>query len=318
VSQSGPETAEIELLIDQLDSVLEGPRAIEMLIARGQWAVPYLEGFLLAGPPRTIALPRCRVVHALGELGAYSALTSYFRKYAPPADAQVLFAEDAVRSAAATELLHWKSEEVFRVLLDAAKQRATSGLIFALGEFRNAESIPLLFTVLEDDLCREEAKAALRKVADAAHQYAILLARGSTYTRFRGPYALRRRRATLQLLEEFGVSAEEWKDLREFLFEEDSDVVIAAAGVGLTAGKREERSQIVQELFRIASRVNWAQEDQVFRLMDANSPLAISVARTIAGERVNLGEHPNLLNPLWRLLQHLLGSEFERGHYGAA
>lgn len=86
----------------------------------------------------------------------------------------MLFAEDAVRSAAARELARQKSDRVYDVLLQAARERATSGLILALGEFRRHESVPLLFSVLEDDLCRDEAKEALREVSEVARQYASI------------------------------------------------------------------------------------------------------------------------------------------------
>jgi hypothetical protein len=304
-------------LIADLDSLLEGERAAAMLIASGKDAVPYLERFLLGGPPKTIALPRCRAVHALGELAAESVLVSYLREYNPPADAQVLFAEDAVRSAAAVELLRWKTEQTFQVLLNAAKQRATSGLITALGEFRMGQTVPLLFETLEDDLCREAAKGALRKVPAISRHYAILSIRGLTDVPVRGPFALRRRRATLQLLEEFGVSPEEWQELRIFLMEKDADVVIATASIGLSIGRIDERSQILRALFRISDHLNWFQEGRVVNLLDMHSEPARKIAQAIVAQRRNLGQRPDWLNPAWRILGHILGRELERGHDGA-
>src|SRR5579862_9512543 len=125
----GARDSQMERWIAALDSLVDGELAVSMLVAAGDRAVPYLEHFLLTGSPRTIALPRCRAAHALGELGAYSALISYFREYKFPADAEVLFAEDAVRSAVARALLRWKTDEVLQVLMDAARQRETSGLV---------------------------------------------------------------------------------------------------------------------------------------------------------------------------------------------
>lgn len=318
----GMADAQVERLIAALESLTDGELAVPMLIACGDRAVPYLEHFLLTGSPRTIALPRCRAVHALGELGAYSTLISYFHEYDPPGDAAVLFAEDAVRSAVARELLRWKSDEVFQVLMDAAIQRATSGITLALGEFHRAESIPLLFELLEDDLCREEAKDGLRKVAEAAHPYAILLIRGMTDLQIRGPGSLRRRRATLQLLDEFGVTQDEWQDIRQFLFERDADVVIAAATIGSRITGMGDQQGIVHSLFRISGHLNWAQEDHVCALLESNHETACTVARAIVNEKRSRGEQPNWLNPAWRILRHVLGpelgQELESGHYGAA
>jgi hypothetical protein len=315
---AGMADAQVEHLIVALDSLMEGDLAVTMLVACGPRAVPYLEHFLLAGSPRTIALPRCRAVHALGELGAYSVLISYFREYDVPRDAVVLFAEDAVRSAVARELLRWKSDEVFHVLLNAARQRATGGLILALGEFHRSESVPLLFETLEDDLCREEAKDGLRKVSGISRQYALLSIRGSTDTRLNGPSALRRLRATLQLLGEFGVSPAEWEDIRHFLLEKDADVVIATASLGFSIEPNNNQVQILQALFRIFDHLNWVQEDEVTTLLDTHRDLACKIARTIAEERRTRGEQPNWLASSWRILRHVLGREMERGHYGAA
>lgn len=310
--------AHIEHLVSALDSLLDGDSAAEKLIATGQVAVPYLERFLMEGKARTVAMPRCRAVRVLGELGSWSALISYFRRYQRPEDAVVLFAEDAVRSAAARELARWKSDEVYKVLLDAAQERATSGLILALGEFRKPESVPLLFTVLDDDLCREEAKVALRKEPEVAREYAILSLRGATNTEVHGVSALRRRRATLQLLSEFGMTAEEWADLRVFLQDRDADVVIAAATIGFRAGPEDDYAQIIEALFRISVRLNWAQEDNVTRLLDYHHELAREVARRIVEERRGRREQVNWLVPLWRILKHVLGREMDPGVSGAA
>ena len=165
MSNSRSAMTSAERLVGLLDSIVEGERAVEQLIAIGQAAVPCLERFLLDSPPRSLSLPRCRAVRALGQLGACSTLIAYFKRYTRPADATVLFAEDAVRSAAAEELVHCQTEAVFLVLLDAIRDRATGGLVRSLGEFRRPESIPVLFELLEDDLCREHAKEALRKNA---------------------------------------------------------------------------------------------------------------------------------------------------------
>lgn len=316
VSPSQTAETEMERLIAGLDSLIEGERAAAMLVALGERAIPHLSRFLLEGPARTISLPRCRAAHALGELGACSTLLSYFREFRPPADAAVLFAEDAARSAVAEELLRWRSDEVYSVLLDAAKQRATSGLVRAVGEFRRSESVPLLFTKLEDDLCREGAKDALRKMPEAAHQYAVLLLRGLTDIPPRGPSALRRLRATLQLLAEFGGAAGEWPDVKEFLYEDDADVVIAASRIGFAIGPEGDQASIIRALFRVSEHLNFAEEDEIAALLDAHREIALSIAHAIVAERKARGERPEWLNPSWRILGHILGGKLE--NYGVA
>lgn len=308
----------IERLLTLLESLIDGNRAVPLLVECGERAVPYLEHFLLSGSPRTIALPRCRAVSALGQLGAYSILIRYLEEYEPPADPQVLFAEDAVRSAVARELLDWKSTEVYRVLLEAARQRATSGLVLALGEFRKPEAVPLLFAALDDDFCREEAIQGLRKVPDIAREYAILSIRGKTQTAVNGLGASRRRRATLQLLVEFGITREEWTDLRSFLQEPDPAVVIPVAHLGFQAGPESDYPAIVETLLRTSTRINWVQEDEVTRLLDVHRELARDLARKMAEERQGRGDRPNWLVPFWRIMRHLLGRELDSQTHGAA
>lgn len=309
--------AQIKSLMTALDSLVDGELAITILIACGQRAVPYLERYLLTDSPRSIALPRCRAVHILGELGAYSTLISYLQDYELPADPIVLFAEDAVRSAVARELLRWKSDEVFRVLLEASQRRVTNGIVLALGEFRRKESIPQLFDMLADDLCREEAKDALRKVPNAARQYALLSLRGETDAKLHGLAALCARRAVMQLLFEFGVSPDDWPVVKRFLQDSDPDVVISTTSIGFQIGPEEDYEEGVQALFRVAKRVNWFQETEVEELLDDHPELARAVARDIANQRKQQEEHINWLVPSWRILKHVLGQELE-GYYGTA
>lgn len=309
---------EIRRAVAKLDSLIDGDAAVAVLIGNGNRSIPYLEEYLLKGKPRTVSLPRCRAVHALGELGACSALLSYFWGYALPEDAQVRFAEDAVRSAAADELLRCKSSEVFDVLLEAAKQRATSGVIVALGEFRRPEAVPLLFKMLGDDFCGLEAAAALLKVPTTAHDFAILALRNRTGLEFDGPSGLARRRAVLQLLRELKVSPDEWQELSSGLHCEDADTVIAAAAMGLESGNEDDRPTILTALYRISHHVNWAQEAEIMSLFDRCHEQACKVALAIAEKRSAAGESPVWLDPSWRILSHILGKELKQSHHAAA
>ena len=197
-------SSQIALLVRALESLTDGELAVDLLIAAGEGSILPLEEFLLRGKARTIAVPRCRAARALGGLRARGTLLSYFAKVDLPADPVVLFAEDAVRSAVAHELLHWRDDEVFYTLLKAATQRATVGLIESLGEFCRSEAIPVLFETLEDDLCRDAAFAALCKTPEESRHYAILSLRGGAGASLTGAAASRRRRATAELFRELG------------------------------------------------------------------------------------------------------------------
>jgi hypothetical protein len=306
--------AQMRCAIAALDSLIDGEAAVDILIANGTRSIPYLDEYLVKGRPRTIALPRCRAVHALGQLGAQATLISYFREYRIPDDAQVRFAEDAVRSVAADELLRWKSSEVFGVLLDAAKQRATSGLIFALGEFRRAESVPFLFEMLSDDFCGNEATAALRKLPEDAHQFAILTLRNRTSVRLEEPSGRLRLRAILQLLRDVGFRPEEWQDVCLYLASDDADVVIATAALGVENGPSEDRQHMVNALYRISRHVNWLQEAQIDALLDSCHDDAYKLAQMDAVRRLAEGERPAWLDPSWRILKHVLGKDMPEFH----
>lgn len=301
----------IEQMIAALDSLVDGERAAEQLISCGKRVIPAVERFLVESRPRSISVSRCRAVRVLGALGGYSSLAHYFRENVHPSDAAILFAEDAVRSAAARELMDHESPATFRVLLDAAKQRPTSGLVQALSQYRWPESVPFLFSLLEDDLCREDAKEGLRAVPEAAKAYAILLLRGLTELPIHGSNASRRRRATLRLLVEFGICMNEWPDLRMFLEDEDRDCVISAATLGLRCAAGAERPSIVAAVIKASAGMNWAQETEAVELLDQWQPLARQVARQVHAEHATRGERPNWLSPFWRILHHFLGREMQ-------
>lgn len=301
----------IDDLVESLGSLQDGDHAVDMLVACGKKAIPRLSDFLLNRPPRTIALPRCRAVRALGELGACSTLIAYFKQYVRPQDGAVLFAEDAVRSACAQELARYPSTEVFQVLLAAARDRATGGLVLALGDFHRPEAVPLLFEVLEDDFCREDAMKSLRKLPEAVRQFGILSVRGLTGVTLGGPGAIRRRRATVQLLAEVGVSTSEWLDLRKYLRVEDASTVVAAARIGFVETSEAEWPEIIEALFRIAGQANSLEEEEIEELLDAHAVAAQRVAMEIAKERQGRGRKPHWLSPFWRLLNHALGGALE-------
>lgn len=308
---------EVRRLIGVLDSLVDGEGAMEALIAIGPRAVPFLEHFLFASPPRSIYPPRCRAVRALGSLGAYQSLIKYLQGYVRPTDSAVLFAEDAVRSAAGRELMRYESPATFQVLCDAVKQRATSGLIQALSQYHWPESVPLLFELLEDDLCRRDAMDGLRLLPEPAMAYAVLLLRGCTPLAIEGPTASRRRRATLQLLVEFGIRMKGWPELRVFLQDEDRDCVLSAATLGMSFAPAAERPAIVQAVLEASKNMNWAQETAATELLDKWPQVAHSVAREIHGQYERTGEKPNWLSPFWRILHHLLGAELQTKQGGA-
>lgn len=307
---------QIQAMIHALDSLSDGELAVTILSACGARVVPYLRHELLETSAHAIALPRCRIVRILGELEAYDVLRQYFKQYRPPEDAIVLFAEDAVRSAVAHELLRWPTEEVFFLLLEAAQVRASAGIVLALGKFHRDESTPLLFGLLEDDLCREEAKQALREIPQAALGYARLMMTDRASFRTGGAKTLYARRAILELLLEFEVVAEDWEMLRHLLHSPDPATVIATAQIGFKIAPQIEHRFLLLSVLDVSAQLNWLQETDVEGLLDQAPGLAHELAQQLLSQRRARGEKINWMSPSWRVLRHVLKDEMT-GYSGA-
>jgi hypothetical protein len=305
-------SSQIARLVRALESLTDGELAVDLLIAAGERSILPLEEFLLGGKARTIALPRCRAARALGGLRARGTLLSYFARVDLPADPVVLFAEDAVRSAVAHELLRWREDEVFYALLKAARQRATVGLVESLGEFRRSDAIPVLFEILEDDLCRDAAFEALCKIPEDARHYAILSLREGAGAGLVGAASSRRRRATAELFRKLGISRGDWQDVAKFLEDEDPTVIICAATVGFQVAPPEELRGIVNALFRVAPKLNWLQEDEVVHLLDEHKAFANCEANRVLADLRERGEQVNWLSATWRILAHLGRLDLEK------
>lgn len=304
-TDSETSTSRISELIEQLDSIVAGEVAIDALLAVGPSAIRPLAEFLIVGKPRTISLPRCRAARALGSLGSCENLVSYFQNYRCPHDPAVLFAEDAVRSTVAEELLGWRTESVYNVLCDAARQRATAGLIYAVGQFDRPESLPLLFDALEDDLCRDQAETVLRVGPETTREYALRTLHNLTETHIEGAAARFRLRAILQLLAEVGVPSYEWTDLARFLGSSDPDVVIAMARIGTKCEIPSASLPLVNALLGLGDGVNWFQESEVIQLLEAHLEVAQAAAERLLQQRMEQRPPPTWLSPSWRILNRI-------------
>jgi hypothetical protein len=299
----------IEQLISILCSLIDGEGAIEPLVAFGNCAVPHLLSFLIDEPPHTIPQPRCWAVQILGKIGAYAALQNYLRSYTRPKHGWVMLAEDTVRSAAAYELSRAKSEENFQILLNATRQRASQGLVRALADYERNESIPLMFDLLEDDLCREEARSALLRVPGKAGAYAILLLRGHSHLDFEGPMAVRRRRGVFKLLNELGIERDHWRELEVFLADDDADCAIETARIGLSIADEVQGAEIILNLLYASSRMSWLQELETMKMLDAHPELARQICSRIASRQATTPYGTELRAPSWRILRHVLGND---------
>lgn len=292
-------------LLHQLDSLMFGEAAVEGLIAHGPSAVPPVAEFLLHSEARTISLPRCRAARVLGALGARETLMAYLREYPPPQDPQTLFSEDAVRSAVAMELLQWKVEDVYQILWAAVRQRSTIGLVDALGQFCRNESIPLLADVLEDDLCREQAKAALEQTPEATRKF--LLQFFSERRESLATPGCRKSQATmLEILVDLGVDSHQFPQLMSFLQSGKPSFVIPAAKLARHSKTDGIAIAIVDALLNLRTNINWLQEIEIIDILEQYRDVTASRVKVLADQRFCTGIHSDWLSPSWRIFHRFL------------
>lgn len=294
--------ATIRHLIAALESLTDGELAVDILIACGRRTVPFLSQALLDAPPQSIAVSRCRVVRALGGLGEKHILLQYLRDWKHPVDPAITMAEDAVRSAAAKELLRWPSQEVFDILMMCIRDRSSLGLVEALGAFGRAEAVPVLFQVLRDDICEKAAKEVLRGTPEHTKTFALQLLAASSLEDERAPSTLPMLRSTLALLSGMKISKTEWASISHLLDWVDAEIVITCAEIGMRSAPAKEYRAIVSHISRILPGCNWLQDSRAIELLEFCKPLARSVRRTKRDELINSWSKPNLLNPMWRVI----------------
>ena len=196
-----PGDPEVRRLLACLQSLVDGHSAIEELVACGPAAIPPLREFLLSGRITSVPQPRMWAVEALALLEARDVLIEYLRAPSRGADAQLQFAEDAVKNTAGRRLSAWRDNETFEILLDFCRKRNLPGVIETVAEFERPEAIPSLDRALEDDMCRTAAEDGLRRLGPAARNALVLsavtpLPNADEET----PSSLCRRRSTLRLL----------------------------------------------------------------------------------------------------------------------
>ena len=81
-------------------------------------------------------------VDALALLGARDVLIEYLQTPTQGVDAQLQFAEDAVKNTAGRRLSAWRDNETFEFLLEFSKKRNLPGVIETIAQFERPEAIP--------------------------------------------------------------------------------------------------------------------------------------------------------------------------------
>lgn len=232
--------------------------AAAALIGCGERAIPPLRSFLLNGRPRGIYQPRQLAVETLAELGAKNVLIEYLNKPIAIKDAVVRMGEDAVRSTAARELGRWTTEDVFECLMRAGMDHLLSGIVETLGKFRRIETMPYFLWALGDGVCRSCAEEAIRNLGVAARPPLLDAAKARTPSaEEENPSSIQRRRWILRILSDLKVSGEDWTRLRGLLEENDPDIVITTARIGLEIAPEPDKRHAIRQMIETLPRADW-------------------------------------------------------------
>jgi HEAT repeat protein len=257
-------SAEIRRLIDCLNSLHDGDRAVDLLVACGEAAIAPLRKYLMEGQPSHIYQPRQRAVIVLARLDAKEVLMEYLSTPKETSDPVFQFGEEAVENTAARALARWKTDEVFDALLRIAYTRTLPGVIEALGSFRRPETVPLFIAALMDDVSRFAAENALKSMDELAKPALIEAActlDTSGYSE--SPSILLRRRSAMRILADETVTVEEWPRLKEFLHDDDPEISISAARMALDIADPEGKKTALKTLMGKIPFVNWYSQTEI-------------------------------------------------------
>jgi len=283
---------EVRRLLERLQSLVDGPSAIEELAACGPRAVPLLREFLLSGRVTSVPQPRMWAVEALARLEARDVLIEYLQAPSRVTDPQLLFAEDAVRSTAGRRLSAWHDDETFEILLDLCRKRSIPGAVESLAGFERAEAIPCFDRALEEDMCRPAAEDGLRRLGPKARS-ALLLSAVTPLPNAdeETPSSLCRRRSVLRLLTEIGVDCQHWGELRPLLAEQDPELLGRLAQIAASVEDPVDRASAAGSLVTALARLPWfvwkeAEEALVALAPESVPPIDAEVSRRLSNPPV--------------------------------
>jgi hypothetical protein len=264
----------VERAISKLKSLRDdGDLGVFEAVACGNAAIPALRELLFLGDPRGLFRPRCRAVEALASLDAHEVLIEYLhievliesmddgQRAADPGER---LGDDAVINAAAVAVAEVRDEQVFQLLRALAKRPSLTGVISALGSFGRIEAIPLLINALVHDASRPTAERALKKFGAAARSGLIASAKLPLPSKEHESVAsLRRRRSSLQLLNQIGILRQMWSELRCLMSDDDARISTIACEIGVLNAHPDEKYDVVNRLIDLSAEADWMLREDV-------------------------------------------------------
>jgi HEAT repeat protein len=261
----------IQRAVGKMKSLHDGDDAIIDVVACGDRAIPSLRTLLFDREPSGLFQVRVRAVDALAKLDAHEVLIEYLSTPHDVVDPIERLGEDAVINATARALAHRGEPRAFELLLQLARRPCLTGVIFALGTFRHAKTIPLLIEALSEDVSRLTAEAALKRIGAAARPALIeAVSRRSDVHDHESESRLRQRRSALRLLAEMGVSQRAWLAVRRLMHDDDTQIAALACEIGLASGSASDKREAVLRLIRLSAKTDWTLRDEIERHLVAH------------------------------------------------
>lgn len=248
---------DIDRLICELNSLRTGKQAAERLVEIGSLAIEPLRRYLLEGIPAKIFHPRVWAVEALARLGARDVLLEYLFQAREISDPEGRLGEEAVQSTAARFLSRWRTGDIYQSLLTLSERRMLVGLIEALSEFRQPESIPYFERALEDDFYRSAAEEAFLKMGATACSALARSAAPRPDSIMETPSSLQRRRSSVKLLCKIGMPPEYWQVLRELIDDQDEEIFVSVSKLGVGIASKRDRAMIARRITRLLDSAPW-------------------------------------------------------------
>jgi hypothetical protein len=305
---------EIESLARDLETLRGGSMAAAALVGCGARAIPPLRRFLLQGRARGTFQPRQWAIETLAQLGAKDVLMEYLEKPLQIEDPVVRFGEDAVRSTAARELARWPTDDVFHCLTRVGLDHLLPGVVEALGSFRRTESIPYFLWALGDGVCRSYAEEAIRGLGVVARPFLVDAAGArNPSVEEESPSSLQRRRWVLRILSDLKVSGQNWTRLRELVEEDDPEIVITTARIGLEVVPMPDRWRAVHRLIEMLPRANWFLRTEARAALADHFDIAHEAVEDEIMRRMNSEKKEQALDVVLRLLVNLRKQALETG-----
>jgi hypothetical protein len=127
-----------------------------------------------------------------------------------------------------------------------------------LGLFQRTESMPYFLWALGDDICRSSAEAAIRRLGNNARPFLVDAAcQPNPSQEEENPSSLQRRRWVLRILSDLKALPQDWERLKEAINEDDPEIVITTARMGLEVAPTSDRLHAVHRLIEMLPRVDW-------------------------------------------------------------